>query len=86
MSETTFEPRKFHNRCHLVPSSQLDDTVEAYQFTAIASVLAVEQTLERQLAGALSPALAFGKDFVLAIDGTRRIDSLDVGDWQSLVN
>ena len=61
------------------------DTVEAYQFTAIASVLAVEQTLERQLVGALSPTLAFGKDFVLDIDGTRRLDSLDVGDWQSLV-
>lgn len=61
------------------------DTLEAYQFTAISSVLAVEQTLERQLTGALSPALAFGKDFVLEIEGTRRLDTLDIGDWQSLV-
>lgn len=61
------------------------DTIEAYEFTAIASLLAVEQTLERRIAGALSPALAFGKDFVLSIEGTRRLDRLDVGDWQSLV-
>mgnify|MGYP001557080532 CR=1 FL=1 len=61
------------------------DTIEAYQFTAEASVLAVEQTLERQLAGALTPALAFGKDFVLDINSTRRLDTLDVGDWESLV-
>jgi len=61
------------------------DTIEAYAFTAIASMLAVEQTLERRLAGALSPALAFSKDFVLQIEGTRRLDRLDVGDWRSLV-
>lgn len=61
------------------------DTIEAYQFTAEASVLAVEQTLERQPAGALTPALAFGKDFVLDINSTRRLDTLDVGDWESLV-
>jgi short subunit dehydrogenase-like uncharacterized protein len=61
------------------------DTIEAYEFTAIASLLAVEQTLERRIAGALSPALAFGKDFVLNIEGTRRLDRLDVGDWRSLV-
>ncbi len=61
------------------------DTLEAYQFTVEASVLAVEQTLERQLAGALSPALAFGKDFVLDIGGTRRLDALDVGEWESRI-
>jgi short subunit dehydrogenase-like uncharacterized protein len=61
------------------------DTIEDYQFTAISSVLAVEQTLDRHLAGALTPTLAFGKDFVFDIEGTRRLDSLDVGDWQSLL-
>lgn len=61
------------------------DTIEPYQFTAISSVLAVEQTLDRQLAGALTPTLAFGKDFVLEIEGTRRLDRLDVGEWQSLM-
>jgi len=61
------------------------DTIEVYQFTAISSILAVEHTLERPLAGALTPTLAFGKDFVLEIEGTRRLDTLDIGDWQSLV-
>lgn len=61
------------------------DTIEAYEFTAIASLLAVERTLGSRLAGALSPALAFGKDFVLEIEGTRRLDTLDVGDWQALI-
>ena len=62
------------------------DTIEVYQFTVISSILAVEHTLERHLAGALTPTLAFGKDFVLEIEGTRRLDSLDVGDWQSLIS
>lgn len=61
------------------------DTIEAYQFTVESSLLAVEQTLERQLAGALSPSLAFGKDFVLEIESTRRLDALDVGEWESRV-
>ncbi len=58
------------------------DTVEAYRFTAEATVLAVEQTLELQPVGALTPSLAFGADFVLQIQGTRRLDRLTVGDWQ----
>lgn len=61
------------------------DTIEAYQFTVSAGLLAVEHTLDRHPVGALSPALAFGKDFILEIEGTRRLDALDVGDWQSLV-
>jgi len=62
------------------------DTIEAYQFTVESSLLAVEQTLERHLVGALSPALAFGKDFVMDIESTRRLDALDVGEWQSRVS
>ena len=61
------------------------DTIEVYEFTTISSVLAVEQTLERHLAGALTPTLAFGKEFVMEVASTRRLDSLDVGDWQSLI-
>jgi len=61
------------------------DTIEAYQFTVEAGLLAVEETLHRQLAGALSPALAFGKDFVLDIPQTRRLDALDVGEWETQV-
>lgn len=61
------------------------DTIEAYQFTAVAGILAVEQTLALQPAGALTPSLAFGADFVLEVENTRRLDALDVGDWESLV-
>lgn len=61
------------------------DTLEAYQFTVESSLLAIEQTLERRIVGALSPAQAFGKDFVLDISSTRRLDKLDVSEWESLV-
>jgi short subunit dehydrogenase-like uncharacterized protein len=49
---------------------------EAYQFTAKASVQAVEKTLGSTLAGAFSPAQAFGSDFVLGVEGTKRFDTL----------
>ncbi|MBZ0285844.1 MAG: saccharopine dehydrogenase NADP-binding domain-containing protein [Anaerolineae bacterium] len=52
------------------------ETGEAYQFTAIAGVRVVEQVLDGAYRGALTPALAFGADFVLEIEGTRRMDSL----------
>ena len=52
------------------------ETMEAYQFTAVAGVRCVEKVLEQQPMGALTPALAFGADFVLEIDGTERYDSL----------
>lgn len=48
---------------------------EGYQFTAVSSVLAVERILATQLAGALTPAQAFGADFLLEIPGTRRYDT-----------
>lgn len=52
------------------------ETVDGYDFTALAGVRAVEQTLARGPKGALTPAMAFGADFVLEVPGTRRLDAL----------
>ncbi|MDX1614634.1 MAG: saccharopine dehydrogenase NADP-binding domain-containing protein [Candidatus Promineifilaceae bacterium] len=52
------------------------ECVEAYRFTAQASLLVVTQVLERQSVGALAPAQAFGADFVLQLPGSKRYDSL----------
>jgi short subunit dehydrogenase-like uncharacterized protein len=52
------------------------ETGEAYQFTAIAGIRAVEEVLAAPSQGVLTPALAFGADFVLEIEGTRRFDRL----------
>lgn len=49
---------------------------EGYVFTARASLHAVEELLAQPSPGALTPAGAFGADFVLRIDGCRRLDSL----------
>jgi short subunit dehydrogenase-like uncharacterized protein len=45
---------------------------EGYHFTAASSVQAVEHVLRNPPAGALSPAQAFGADFVLQVNGVRR--------------
>jgi short subunit dehydrogenase-like uncharacterized protein len=52
------------------------DLPEGYHFTAGATVRAVEEVLARRPSGALTPAAAFGADFVLSIEGCRRLDSL----------
>lgn len=52
------------------------ETIEGYHLTAITSVLAVERTLGSELRGALTPARAFGADFVLEVPDTKRFDSL----------
>jgi short subunit dehydrogenase-like uncharacterized protein len=52
------------------------ETCEAYQFTALATVRAVEEVLEKKPVGCLTPAQAFGADFVLGIEGSRRFDAL----------
>ncbi len=55
------------------------ETCESYQFTRQSSVLAVERVLADEsgaLRGALTPACAFGTDFVLEIEGTKRMDAL----------
>jgi short subunit dehydrogenase-like uncharacterized protein len=49
---------------------------EGYAFTAVAAVRAVEETLARKPQGAHTPAVAFGADFVLSIEGCLRLDSL----------
>lgn len=45
---------------------------EGYHFTAASSVQAVEQVLRDHPSDALTPAQAFGADFVLNIEGVRR--------------
>ena len=45
---------------------------EGYNFTAQSAVRAVEEVLSKPLAGAMTPSQAFGTDFALHIDGTRR--------------
>jgi len=45
---------------------------EGYHFTAASSVQAVEHVLRDHPSGALTPAQAFGDDFVLSIEGVRR--------------
>jgi short subunit dehydrogenase-like uncharacterized protein len=52
------------------------ETIESYQFTAVASIPVVERVLDGVSRGALTPSLAFGADFVLNIAGTRHYDSL----------
>lgn len=52
------------------------ETPEAYALTAMSAVRIVERLLAGAYAGALTPSLAFGADFVLEIPGTRRRDAL----------
>ena len=58
------------------------ETVEPYQFTALAGVQAVERTLADNPVGALAPAQAFGADFVLDVEGTWRFDRLEEASQQ----
>lgn len=55
------------------------ETPEGYSFTAMAGVRCVEKILTQQSSnspyqGALTPANAFGKDFILEIEGCKRYD------------
>jgi short subunit dehydrogenase-like uncharacterized protein len=52
------------------------ETGEAYSLTAQTAVRAVERLLEDPQAGALSPAQAFGADFILEVEKTRRMTRL----------
>lgn len=52
------------------------ETMEAYAFTVRSAVLAVERVLAEDPVGALTPALAFGADFVLSVPGSTRLDAL----------
>ncbi|GAP63203.1 hypothetical protein ARMA_1626 [Ardenticatena maritima] len=53
------------------------ETCEGYRFTALAVVAVVERLAETTVQGALTPAQAFGADFVLEIDETRRFDQIE---------
>lgn len=75
------------NRCQIWASISDDqgkreqawlETMESYRLTAVASVLSVEKVFELRPKGALTPALAFGADFVLDIPETIRYDSLTI--------
>ena len=52
------------------------ETMEAYQLTAVAGLRCVERLLAERPAGALTPAQAFGADFILEIEGSKRFDIL----------
>ncbi|MFX1337233.1 MAG: saccharopine dehydrogenase family protein [Promethearchaeota archaeon] len=54
------------------------ETMEGYKFTAVAGVRSVEQVFKLSPKGTLTPALAFGKDFILKIPDTKRLDSHEV--------
>lgn len=52
------------------------ETPEAYAFTARVSVPVIEHLLAGNYSGALTPATAFGTDFVLKIEVIKRYDTL----------
>jgi short subunit dehydrogenase-like uncharacterized protein len=79
------EARRQTNRCYIWASVHNDagrieqawlETMESYRFTAVAGVRCVERVFDLHPKGALTPALAFGADFVLEIPETIRYDSL----------
>lgn len=51
------------------------ETMEAYAFTARSAVLSLERAISSGLRGTTTPALAFGEDFVLQIEGSVRLPS-----------
>jgi short subunit dehydrogenase-like uncharacterized protein len=53
------------------------ETMEPYRLTAVAAVRCVERVLEIQPRGALTPALAFGPNFILELPETQRFDTID---------
>jgi short subunit dehydrogenase-like uncharacterized protein len=52
------------------------ETMEAYRLTAQAGIRSVENILAQDLSGALTPAQAFGADFILEFEDTKRYESL----------
>ena len=55
------------------------ETVDSYAFTAEASILSAEKLRSERLVGVLTPAQAFGADFVLEIAGTKKVNRLEYG-------
>lgn len=52
------------------------DTMEGYRLTVVGGLKSVEAVLAQPPVGALTPALAFGADFVLTLPDTVRYDTL----------
>ena len=52
------------------------ETPEGYSLTAVTGLNAVERVLAERPVGALTPALAFGADFILQAPGTRRLEAI----------
>ncbi len=52
------------------------DTADGYAFTAQSAVLALEHVMQERPRGALTPAGAFGADFVLEVEGSVRYERL----------
>jgi short subunit dehydrogenase-like uncharacterized protein len=52
------------------------ETMEAYRLTAQAGIRSVEKILAQDLSGALTPAQAFGADFILEFEDTKRFETL----------
>jgi short subunit dehydrogenase-like uncharacterized protein len=50
------------------------ETIDSYLFTAESALLSVETLFAENLTGVLTPAQAFGADFVLKIPGTERVE------------
>jgi short subunit dehydrogenase-like uncharacterized protein len=53
------------------------ETMESYRFTAVAGVRCVEKIFHLKPKGVLTPALAFGANFILEIPKTIRLDSIN---------
>jgi len=53
------------------------DIIEGYKFTAKAALRCVDLLFRTPLKGVLTPAMAFGADFVLEIYGSKRYDFLE---------
>jgi short subunit dehydrogenase-like uncharacterized protein len=73
---TTYIWAKAANRENTVIAESWLETHEPYRFTAESTVYAVERVADYHPVGAVTPALAFGADFVLDIPGTIRKDVL----------
>ena len=88
VEENIYGPDEFKRqtfRCYIWASVKNDkglkaqswlETMESYRFTAVAGVSCVEKIFELEPEGALTPALAFGDDFILEIPETKRFDSI----------
>jgi short subunit dehydrogenase-like uncharacterized protein len=53
------------------------ETIDSYLFTAESAVLCVEKLFADNKVGVLTPAQAFGADFVLEVPGSKRMDEVE---------